>query len=427
MRNGKTTEASLTDPDHKRIRVLEIGLAAGEVGGAAGATMALHQTIDSVVAADLVVARASGAYRALAPSYRGSHLGFILNAAFDRGLRKLTKPRAPFVWGRSTIFAGGLRRAIDECDLVQVYWNDRLLGVNGLEHLVEIEKPMVLVPMDFEPLTGGCHYPLNGCEGYRSDCSNCPVSASGIIQRAALRNRKAKKLVLGSSSVCVVAGNEWFREHVVAAGCARERTRVVYTPVAPCYHEVGLQRLQRGQSASRRSRPVITIGATDLGAPRKRIADAIEIARRVGEVDASLRVVIVGRNCPEIPSSLRDHVEMVGLLSEPDLADILGQTDVFISTATEDGGPMMLAAAWSAGAAVAATPIGYASDLLTEGLSGKFLREGHDARAVTVMALLKARAADPIGSIETSRLLGDRFTNERAIRSYLELYKSMLQ
>ncbi len=412
----------------RRLRVLEIGQVCGEIGGASGATAALHEAISSVVDAELIVAKARQPFRPLAPSFHGQNVGYLANTAIDQVLRTAARPEVPFLWGRAALGTMEIDRAVEKTDVLQVYSTDRLLGVGRLSKIVGAGKPTVLVPMDFEPLTGGCHYPVNGCGEYQRGCERCPVGGSRIIQGTVSRNRAKKRGVLDAENVRVVAGNEWFRKHVIAAGCAPERTKVIYTPVDPLFHR-GIRNDQyRTSLGVGPTGSVLAVGATFLGDQRKRISEGCEIAYSVLDYDQGAHLLVIGEGELDVPERLRERVHLPGLLSTAELARALSSVDIFLSLATEDGGPMLVAAALACGSSVVSTNIGYGADLLSGDCAGEtFDGESTRSRVSQVRGVLDRRSRDAGNSVDRARALGRRFSLEHAATEYLTLYEELLR
>ena len=415
------------------LRLLEIGLVAGEIGGASAATTAQHEMLGNVMETTLLVARATPPWHPLEPSVRGQHVGFALNTVIDHWLRRCTKPQSPFLWGRSALFTGRMQRAIDECDVLQVYTSDRLLGASGLRQIVDSGKPTVLFPMDFELLTGGCHYPHEGCEQFKESCGTCPISESAILRRRAAKTRAHKAAVLGAPNVRVIAGNAWFRDRVIDAGCSADRVRVIYPPLDDVFHTTPRVSGFRDRLGIHPTSRVLTVAATSLDAPRKRIAEALEIARITLTADETAHLVVVGARCPPVPPEIDGRTHLVGVVEPAELAKILADTDVFISTASEDAGPMMVAAALACGASVAATPIGYGSDLLTGDYCGDVFTinplgpGGTVARAQTVRRILDRRSSDLKAAQAACKELGKLFAKDSAVSAFLEVYDELLR
>lgn len=390
-----------------RLRVLEIGPRMTG-GGAANLAADIHRMIAPAVDTTFVVSGGAPG-RVARPAVGGSHLGERANGVIDVVIRKLVDPADAFVWGRGSVLATEIDRAVKDVDVVQVYWSDRMLGVARLERIVSSGKPVVLVPMDFEPLTGGCHYPYQGCTQYFDDCSACPLSDSPILRRSATKNRAHKRRILSSGNLTVIAGNGWFAERIIAAGTETGRVRVVYPPVDDCYHlaRSGALRPRLGIAPQA---PVLIAGATNLLMERKRITEAVAIAAGVLDALPEAHLLLAGSGEPEIPSSIADRVHRLGPLSQPDLAAALADADVFVSTSIEDGGPMMVAAAWSAGTAVAAHRIGYAADLLDEPEQGVLLEPDElGANVAGVLTLLRGASSGREAVSRACRQLGHHF------------------
>lgn len=71
-------------------------------------------------------------------------------------------------------------RNVQEADVIFLHWvNGNALSLNGVEDLLKLGKPVFWYMHDMFPITGGCHHAL-GCEGFMSDCRDCPLIKNDV-------------------------------------------------------------------------------------------------------------------------------------------------------------------------------------------------------------------------------------------------------
>ena len=230
----------------------------------------------------------------------------------------------------------------------------------------------------------------------------------------------------------VVAGNAWYRDRVIEAGCGPQRVQVIYTPLDSLFHQTPSNTGFRSEVSIPETARVITIAATALESPRKRIREALQVAESVMISEPDVFLVVVGANCPPIPGRIEDRTRTTGIVSTGQLARVLADTDIFLSTASEDGGPMMVAAALACGASVAATAIGYGADLLVGDSAGETFPLLGEVTSVlpswpeTVLRVLGRRSDDVPGAVAACKRLGRLFSADSSASSYLGVYSELL-
>lgn len=82
-------------------------------------------------------------------------------------------------------------RDVRDADVIFIHWvNSNCLSIKGVENILKLGKPTVWYMHDMFPITGGCHHSLD-CDGYKSDCKNCPL-VNGNCKGVALKQLKTK-------------------------------------------------------------------------------------------------------------------------------------------------------------------------------------------------------------------------------------------
>lgn len=212
--------------------------------------------------------------------------------------------------------------------------------------------------------------------------------------------------------------------------CARERIEVVplgldlerFRPDRVASHRGSLrEELQIGQI------PVVSIVGRLAPIKNHRLLfSAVDELRRLGR---DVLVLVVGGGSEE--ESLRalsqemglgDSIRFLGWVH--DLERIYADSDVVVLTSDNEGTPVCLIEALTAGCEVVSTDVGGVSDVLEGGRLGRLVPRG-DAHALA-LALGEALGAGPgeRGNAASSRML-KRFGSERLIRDIDGLYESL--
>ncbi len=105
---------------------------------------------------------------------------------------------------------------ISEADLIILHWvNQNCLSIKGVEKILQLRKPTIWYMHDMFPITGGCHHSL-GCDGYKTECKNCPL-INGKCKGLASKQLKSKlKHWQKYQNLSFVTPSNWL------ASCVRE-------------------------------------------------------------------------------------------------------------------------------------------------------------------------------------------------------------
>jgi glycosyltransferase involved in cell wall biosynthesis len=138
-----------------------------------------------------------------------------IRQTFKRGLPFLDAlPQVPYRrkdvthWS-NTFLPGGIAHEVAEFDpdIVHLHWINR--GFLNLNDLAVWQKPVVWTLHDCWPFTGGCHYPVLGCQRFRGECGACPALGSNRGRDLSRINWKRKHLAFEGVPLHVVAPSQW--------------------------------------------------------------------------------------------------------------------------------------------------------------------------------------------------------------------------
>lgn len=164
-----------------------------DLGG--GAAIAASRHCEAMIQAGIdakMITLTKGSHK---PYVKKIHLGLrtLLITAFSLlhgRLLKQIKPTGTFSVMR---FGHPFYNDKDICDadLIIFHWvNQNCLSIKGVEKILKLGKPTIWYMHDMFPITGGCHHSL-GCDGYKTECKNCPL-INGKCKGLASKQLKSK-------------------------------------------------------------------------------------------------------------------------------------------------------------------------------------------------------------------------------------------
>lgn len=107
---------------------------------------------------------------------------------------KLNKKLSPI--GTFSVMQDGMplydNAFIRKADVIFLHWiNNETLSLKGVKKILDFGKPTFWYMHDMFPITGGCHHALD-CQGYKTDCKDCPLIQNSSCKKVAEKQLKKK-------------------------------------------------------------------------------------------------------------------------------------------------------------------------------------------------------------------------------------------
>jgi glycosyltransferase involved in cell wall biosynthesis len=262
-------------------------------------------------------------------------------------------------------------------DIICLFWISNFVNSKTINELYKMtEAKMFWLMTDNAPMTGGCHYPWN-CEGFHTDCSDCPALLNPSKKKIAQKNLAFKKRYLPGSLQIITSSESDFRR---ASKASVFKGKTIHKLVAPINEEKFLP----GNKQSARShfgiggeKKVFFYGAHDLKDTRKGgqlFLDALAMLSKRYEDETistdNFLVLAAGGIGPEFFEGIKFPVKTVGYLNEEDLIRAYQASDFFVCSSVEDSGPLMINQSIMCGTPVVAFSTGAAMDLVINDETG---------------------------------------------------------
>lgn len=294
-------------------------------------------------------------------------------------------------------------------EVVCLFWTTGMVSTRTLGRVLRSYScPVVIVPLDMEPFTGGCHYSF-GCTRFEDKCGRCPqlgAKHDGDRSRVILSR---KHDLLARHDVGFVAATGWLAGMLERSSLGRHRPkRRISLPIDVDTFSPGSKLEARERWGIPRDRMVIGTGAFSI-VDRRKGADLLQealriVAGRAGPGGTPLRrsdlFVAVGGHTE---ASLGPLAGLAGkwvrdIPDEPAMASFYRACDVFVSASVEDAGPMMVPEAMLCGTPVVAFPIGGAPDVIRD--------QDNGALAGDITAASLAAAIESVLVLESRTKMG---------------------
>lgn len=252
-------------------------------------------------------------------------------------------------------------------------WQDMITSVSIKAIYDKLHVPIVLVPVDFQPFTGGCFY-FGNCRNFESGCGNCPVFKGCETNDNSKINFKIKKEVYKSIN-CGFMVNPYTMDFIKKSKIISENRLQVdyYSMDDTLYKPLDIQKCRQKLDISNK-KYVILSRFSSLNNLRKGCQYLHEIintfAEKIGHERINVLLLFAGGQDEDFEKKFNVDVLNVGTLSTDELVQAYSAADIFISTSIDDAGPSMVNQAIMCGTPVLSFNIGSALYMVDNGETG---------------------------------------------------------
>ena len=259
------------------------------------------------------------------------------------------------------------------------------------------------VTVDMSVLTGGCHFAWS-CEGYKTDCGNCPAIPDENHKNYPRKNLLIKQRNVREGKINIIAGSGWTLNQARESALFSRQEKIESIP--GCIDTEIFNSRNRKTAKAVFNIPenikLIFCGAQNFNDPRKGFSyfiEALQLLYNSCDTDLreNVRVLVVERGEREketdhIPFQIQkiDYIRDYRLLSLAYQA-----SDIYVCSSIEDSGPLMVSEALACGTPVVGFEMGAVSDMVVTDYNGyKAILKNSGDLAEGMRKMLNLSAAD---------------------------------
>ena len=274
-------------------------------------------------------------------------------------------------------------------DIIILYWTSSFVSTRDIEAFKSNTGARIYIyPMDFNPITGGCHY-FGSCNNYTSKCQECPAFKYKIFDFISKRNLLLKKTIYDKciNGFISASNNITF---LIGSSQVGSSIEIVQKYISIDEHLFSQRKKEIAQNhfSFHTNKFAIFSAAKSLKEERKGFTYLIGalnyICKNYSDISNNIVVILAGKIDNKDVSLIPVEFHSLGLLNLEELSFAYNLCDIFINTSIEDAGPMMINQSLMSGTPVISFKIGVANDLVIDNYSG-FL-----ATAINAVELAKA-------------------------------------
>ena len=311
-----------------------------------------------------------------------------------------------------------LSKILQSSDLIHLHASYNFFNLHELHRLIG-EKPLAITLHDQRFLTGGCHY-STFCDGFRSNCSNCPKvrkMARGVVKE---NKKKITNVIsfLSKEKLSLICPSKWMQERVYETPLFMDlKNSVVHNCLPNSF-------FAKAKTKVRENHPRrIGIVATQITNPYKGWEFFIEgICELKNQTTEELEIVVITHEkfSPRLIDSLK--FDVVSAKTELELKLILETIDVLCVPSMIDNSPNVVLEALARNVVVAASDSGGTGEI-PQKLGLKTFRFGDVRNFVSVLSQC---LANPRLTKSQSNLLESLISETTHATQLIKIYESII-
>lgn len=316
-----------------------------------------------------------------------------------------------------------LLRGIDEIkpDIVHLHnIHDHYLNYPMLfRYLADKKIPVVWTQHDQWATTGHCCYNLVGCDSWKDECHDCPLSKWYSLDRSQRNFRLKKQLLSDIPSLTIVPVSEWLGNNIRLSHLKDRDIKVIhngidintFSPQPTNAHErYGIDKNKK-----------IVLGVAALWDARKGLNDFYALAKRLPADEYA--IVIVGQRTEDI-KHIENGCQMVFIdrtQNALELAQLYSSASVFVNPTYQDNYPTTNLEAIACGTPVITYKTGGSPEAVDEN-TGLVVEQGDiDGLVSAIMRLSNGDYKDACRKRAEAE-----FDNSKCFNPYINLYSKLL-
>ncbi|KAA0210399.1 glycosyltransferase [Ignavibacteria bacterium CHB1] len=266
-------------------------------------------------------------------------------------------------------------------DVILVLFMPAFLSFKNLYELYSITGAKILLyPMDFAPMTGGCHW-MWDCKRYETGCGLCPALNSMDLYDLSHKNIQFKKKYTDKTDIELIAVTTKTMQ-IISQSYLFKSHKVHFNPliINNKSFQPSNKKVARKKFNLPTEKKIVFFGAVSHGKRKglRELTEALKLlsSQMTEEQINGIHLCIAGIANNTDYSDLPFQKTFAGYLKHNDLPDAFNAADLFISPSILDSGPMMVNQSIMCGTPVVAFDTGIATDLVITGKTGYLAKCG---------------------------------------------------
>ena len=349
-----------------------------------------------------------------------SHPSVFFSGLFDFYLVRNSRRQSLFSLMRnqtnSSLFSGSL----EESEILHLHWTPGVIGFSALTDLPIRNMNIVWTLHDMFPLTGGCHHAMD-CEGFRSECLNCPQVRPLFQKRVQAAFQKKVDGIRSAPPIAVVTPSRWLADKALSS----EVFRTSSVSVIPNPVDTNTFRPAASPIDTLNQRLTVGCNATNLLDPMKGVLSIISVLEIFQSNNPGVEVELLAIGGGKLPAS-KIAIRQAGFVSDQSkIVKLYQEMDVFVSMSLAEVFPLSIAEAQSCGVPVICMNSGGMPEMVEPGVNG-FVAQTPDEMLHLLMFFSQKSERTQAMRAQSRLHAVSRYSTNIVVDKYLDLYSRVL-
>ena len=318
-----------------------------------------------------------------------------------------------------------LLKRIDEIkpDIVHLHnIHDHYLNYSLLfKYLADKKIPVVWTQHDQWATTGHCCYNLVGCERWKDECHDCPLSKWYSLDRSNRNFRLKKQLLADIPSLTIIPVSEWLGDNIRQSHLKDRDIQVIHNGID--INTFSPQPTNAHERYGIKKGKKIVLGVAAVWNVRKGLNDFYELAKRLPADEFA--IVIVGQRTEEI-KKVENGCQMVFVnrtQNALELAQLYSSASVFVNPTYQDNYPTTNLEAIACGTPVITYNTGGSPEAVDD-KTGVVVEQGNVEALADAIRKMKE---NPLYSEDCRKRAEEHFDKDKCFEEYIELYQRLIR
>lgn len=305
-------------------------------------------------------------------------------------------------------------------DVIQLHSiHDHWLNYEILfSYLATTDIPVVWTQHDQWAMTGHCCSNLVGCERWKTECYDCPLSKWYSLDRSRRNFNLKKNLCAGLKSLTIVSVSEWLADNI-------RQSHLKDRPIEVIHNGIDIN-IFRPQVADREIKynigsKIMVLGVSSVWCTDKGLADFIKLSE-----NEEFQVVLVGVN-NGIRKQLSDNIIAIDRTqNQQELAMLFSMADVSLSLSSFETFGLTIIEAMACGTPCIVYDNTAQPSLITKE-TGRVVKTGDIKSLAALIREFRDTDFKKHHSADCRRRAEEFFDKDKCFEKYIDLYEGLLK
>ena len=288
-------------------------------------------------------------------------------------------------------------------------------------YLAKAKIPVVWTQHDQWATTGHCYYNLVGCERWKQECHDCPLSKWYCLDRSRRNFKLKKQLIADIPSLTIVAVSEWLANMMKQSHLKNRNIEVIHNgvdiktfspqPTIADYERYDIDLKKK-----------ILLGVASPWSERKGLNDYIELSKKL---DNRFVIILVGLTDAQIEILPDNIIGINRTQNQTELAHLYSMADILLSLSYGETFGMTMAEAYACGTPCLVYDNTAQPEIVTHE-TGCIAKTGCIDDLVRLIYEMTENRYKQNHTVDCRKQAEEHFDKDKCFEKYIELYEELL-